>query len=277
MKLAIDKVSDWLTRDVPFVIGWRNTTIVALSLGLMGFVVTLLLEPFATDEYDAPLRTLRLSGYILPQLAVFLGVHAIDRLVYRAQGRRWRVYNELISKPVLLIAVITANWLYNIQVINDIAPRWSYWADYVINFGLPVLPVLLPLALLVYVYLGVRHPEPPPGARRPVTVRGRNQDESETFPLKAFVFAEAQQNYASIHLRGEDGVISGRLIRATLSELEAQIPGAVRVHRSYLVNPDHVAGVAGNARKREILLKDTERRLPASPGFDPRTLGVGSG
>ena len=243
----------------------------------MGVLVTLLLEPFATDEYDAPLRTLRLAGYILPQLAAFLGVHAIDRLVYRLQGRRWRVYNELVSKPVLVIAVITANWLYNIQVINDIAPRWSYWASYVVNFGLPVLPVLLPLALLIYVYLGVRHAEPPPGARLPVTVRGRNQGETETFPFEAFVFAAAQQNYAALYLRGADGGLSSRLIRATLSELEAQIPGAVRVHRSYLVNPDHVAGVAGNARKREILLKDADRRLPASPGFDPRTLGVQAG
>ena len=272
MKQALHTVSRLLVRDLPFVFGWRNTAIIALLLGAMGVVITLLLEPFATDEYTAPLRTLRLSGYILPQLAVFLGVHAIDRLVYRAQGRRWRVYNELISKPVLLIGVITGNWLYNIQVINDIAPRWSYWADYVISFGLPVLPAILPLALLIYVYLGVRHPEPPPGARRSVTVRGRNQGEAETFSLEAFVFAEAQQNYASLHLRGEDGAISSRLIRATLSELEAQIPGAVRVHRSYLVNADQVAAVAGNARKRVIILKGGEHRLPASPGFDPSRL-----
>jgi len=137
---------------------------------------------------------------------------------------------------------------------------------------LPVLPPILPLALLIYIYLGMRHPEPPPGARRPVTVRGRNQDEVETFALEAFVFAEAQQNYAALHLRGDDGAVSSRLIRATLSELETQIPGAVRVHRSYLVNPDHVAGVAGNARKREPRLRGVGRRLPMSPAFDLSTL-----
>jgi len=274
-KTILRSLAGAFARDLPFVNGWRNTAIIGLSLGVMAFAVTVLLEPFGTAEYRAPLRTLRLAGgSVLPHLAAFLAFHALDRQVYRLQGMRWRLYNELISKAGLIIAVITLSWLYNIRLINDIAPTWAYWADYVIHFGLPVVPVMAPLYLLMAVYLGVRHPEPPPGARRPVTVRGRNHGEAETFPFEAFVFAEAQQNYAALYLRGKDGALSSQLIRATLSELEAQIPGSVRVHRSYLVNPLHVDKVTGNARKREIVMKGVERPLPASPGFDPAQLPV---
>lgn len=266
-------VPSFLLRRIPFVLGWRNIAIIGAALGLLSVAVTLLLEPFGTADYEAPWRTLRLSGYALCFLLPFLALHAVDRLVFRWQGRRWWLANELVTRSVLIIAIATANWLYNIRVINDIRPSFSYWADYMVSFALPGLPVLLPTGILLAYFLATRFPEPEPAARDRVRVRGEGRDERVDFALGDFLYAEAQQNYVALHLTGPEGSES-RLLRLTLGELQRQIPGSARIHRSYLVNPGRVLTVRGNARKREVVLDGVEQPLPASQRLDPERLEI---
>lgn len=265
-------VAALLRRELPFTLGWRNMMILGAGLGLMSVAVTLFLEPFGTANYQAPLRTLRLSGYALCFMIPVAAFHAIDRAVYRRQGRHWRLYNELISRPLLLITIFTSTWLYNIGVINGIAPSWSGWFDHMVFISLPYSAVLLPLGALAGVLLATRFPEAPPGAGRRLRIRGRNRDDALELRFDELVFAEAQQNYVQLHyLCG--GRPDSRLFRITLAELQRQVPGLIRIHRSYLVNPDHVEQVEGNARKREIVLGKLGRRLPVSSDFDLSALG----
>ncbi|MCD8101618.1 MAG: LytTR family transcriptional regulator [Alistipes sp.] len=57
------------------------------------------------------------------------------------------------------------------------------------------------------------------------------------------VYAEGMQNYVKLHLAGESIVI-----HQTMSSLEGILPAGsfYRIHRSYLVNVDHIATVSGN-------------------------------
>ena len=261
-----------LKRPLAFTLGWRNMMLLGTGLGLMSVAVTLFLQPFGTADYEADWRTLRLSGYALCFIIPFALFHALDRRIFLWQGRRWYLYNELLSRPLLALAVTSCAWLYNLRVINDLSPSWSGWLHYLLAISMPYNAVLLPLAVLAAMILASRWPERPPGSLRPLTLRGRNQGEALAMELADFLFAEAQQNYVAVHRREPDGSVSNCLLRTTLAELAEQIPTGVRVHRSYLVNPDHVIGVEGNARKREIVLAATDQRLPASPGLDPTKL-----
>lgn len=258
-----------LWRRIPFVLGWRNITLISLSLGFLSVAITLLLEPFGTDRYQANWRNLKLAGYALGFVLPFLLLHALDRAVYRWQDGRWWLANELVTRPVLIVSISTANWLYNIRVINDIRPSFAYWADYMVSFALPSLPILLPTALLMAYFLATRFPEPEPALRDRVRVQGQGRDERLTFDLQEFLFAEAQQNYVAIHLARTEGSGMTPLLRLTLAGLQEQIPGSVRIHRSYLVNPARVREVRGNAKKREVVLDGVERPLPASQSLDP--------
>jgi len=248
--------------------GWRNIALIGLGLGLLSVAITLLLEPFGTDQYRATLRTLRLSGYAICFIVPFLLLHAVDRAVYRLQSGRWWLANELVTRSVLIVFISTASWLYNITIINDIRPSFAYWADYMVSFSLPSLPILLPTALLMAYFLVTRFPEPEPELRDSLRVQGQGRGETLTFDLQAFLFAEAQQNYVAIHLAGAGGVSKPRLLRMTLTDLQQQIPGSVRVHRSFLVHPSRVMEIRGNAKKRRIVLDGVERTLPASQNLD---------
>lgn len=256
-----------LRRRVPFVFGWRNLTIIGLALGVFSVAVTLLLEPFDTDQYVVSWRVLRLSGYALCYVVPIVALHGLDRAVYRWQDGRWTVGNEIVSRSLMVVAVTSANWLYNIRVINDIDPSWRYWLDYQSEFALPGLAVLLPLLILLAYVLATRFPEEPPRLTEMVEITGRGHDERLVLPVHDFLYAEAQQNYVAIFVRNGEGV-EERFFRMPLTDLEHQIPGSVRIHRSYLVHPSRVREVLGNARRREAVLEGVERTLPVSPSLD---------
>lgn len=242
-------------------------TLIGFALGLFSVTVTLLIEPFNTDQYEAPWRVLRLSGYALCHVVPIVALHGLDRAVYRWRDGRWTVGTEVASRTLMLLAVTTANWFYNIRVINDIEPSWGYWLDYQLSIALPGVPVLLPLIILLVAVLATRFPEAAPRLRDTVEITGRGQDERLTLPLADFLYAEAQQNYVAIYLRTGDGT-EERFFRMPLRDLEDQIPGSVRIHRSYLVHPSRVREVVGNARRREAVVEGVERTLPVSPSLD---------
>ena len=253
-----------LLRRFPFLLGWRNIAIIGTALGLLSVAITLLLEPFNTAAYQPNWRTLKLSGYALCFIVPFLVMHAIDRAVYRWQGGRWWLANELVTRTVLVVLISTASWLYNIRFINDIRPSFAYWADYMVNFAIPSMPVTLPTALLLAYFLATRFPEPPPALLDRVRLQGQGMKEVLTFDLEQFLYAEAQQNYVAIHLAGPNGRQQTRLLRLTLSGLQRQFPGTVRIHRSFVVHPARVLSIGGNAKKREVFLDGLEQPLPAS-------------
>lgn len=241
------------------------------ALGCFFVFITLFLEPHGTDRYEASFRTLRLSGYALCFLVPFVGIHALDRWIFRLQGNRWYIYNELISKPLLILAITALSYLYNHLVINEITPTLSGFVTHLIHYGLPYLPLLVPPAIYLYRKLGRQSWAAPPGPADELVIQGRNRDERLTLASENFLFAEAQQNYVTVfHQR--DGAIGEHMIRATLSEVHRQVPLAVRVHRSYLVNPEHVVAVEGNVRKRVVHLAEVDRPIPVSAGFDPAAL-----
>ncbi len=257
-----------LLRPIPFVLGWRAMLIIGGSLGLMTVAITLLFEPFGTDQYEHPYRTLMLSGYALCTIVPVLVFHALDRWVYRFQQARWFLANELVSRPLMVLAAVTCNWWYSHRVINDIALSRRAWWFYLLEISTPYLLVLLPLAVLAALVLAWRWPEPPPDAKKTWLLEGENQGEILRLVFQDFIYAEAQQNYVAIHFL-KDGQAELRLFRTTLSELERQLPQAVRVHRSYLVNPQRIEQLQGNARKRRLSLSGVDHDIPVSPSFKP--------
>ena len=261
-----------ITTPVPFVLGWRNMALLGAGLGALNVLMTLIFEPWGTSEWDAPWRILRLSGYAVVYVGAFVGVHALDRVVYRRQGYRWWVADEVVMRTVLFLAVTTGTWFYNSTVINDITPSVSWWVDYLVHFSLPNLPILLPVAILGAVLLGTRFPEDPPDPVTRLQIRGQGSDESLAIPLSCFRYAEAQQNYVAIHFV-EEGRVQKVLFRMTLGELEEQVEGSIRIHRSFLIHPTAITAVIDDARKPQVVVEGVDEPLPVSRGFDLAAVG----
>ena len=241
--------------------------LISAFLGGVQVFVTIFLEPHATGEYQVPYRNLRLSGFALCFIISFLLVYSIERYIYRIQQKSWFVYQEVLSKSFLIVLISTASYFYNINVINSISPSFDRWIEHLIVFGLPYIPIFIPFMIIVYATLFRYHSED----ETLIVINGQNQDDLLTVTKSQFIYAESDQNYVTIFFkRGEK--VENKLMRSSLQAINDQLDFAVRIHRSYLINPAYLKSIDGNKRKRVALLKCIDSKLPVPSGFDEDSL-----
>ncbi|MEN1726934.1 MAG: LytTR family DNA-binding domain-containing protein [Pseudomonadota bacterium] len=254
-----------LQRPTRFVDSWWLPLGLGATTGAILVFILLFIEPMGTDRYEASFRTLRLAGYGLCVLLPFLIVHGLSRWWVERTQSVWRVWHELIGLALLIVLIFNLAYVYNAIVINERGLNLRIWLEFVTWVTLPYLPLLVPPGMLVrralISLLGDRT-----GEER-LVLQGRNQEDRLRLAASEFVFAEAEQNYVTLHFlrRGQP---EHRLFRSTLAEIESQLPDAVRVHRSFLINGARVEGIQGNARKRAARLNGSDREIPVSTRFE---------
>ncbi|MEO5682415.1 MAG: LytTR family DNA-binding domain-containing protein [Chitinophagaceae bacterium] len=97
-------------------------------------------------------------------------------------------------------------------------------------------------------------------------LKGNNQSEHLQITVADFLFAEAADNYTSIHYLQKE-VNKQLLFRVPVNSLEAQTAGAgtiFRCHKSYLVNLQHVTHISGNAQGYTLHLLSNTFEVPVS-------------
>jgi hypothetical protein len=207
-------------------------------------------------------RNLRLAGFSLCFVGPILLFYSFEIIIKKWQNGVWYVYNEFVSKSLLIVAIATVSYFYNITVINTISPSIERWIEHMVVFAWPYVPLFIPFLNIIYAILYWNHsPE-----EKKLIIKGQNQDDILEIIESQFVYAESDQNYVTIFYKNENQ-IDKRLMRSSLQHIEDQIDFAVRVHRSFLINPAYLKKVSGNKRKRTAILKDVDSIIPVSVNF----------
>jgi hypothetical protein len=256
-----------LRKEIPYLFTFSNVLIISAVLGGIQVFITIFLEPHGTDEYEATFRNLRLAGFSICFIGPFLLFYGIDMLIKKWQQNSWYVYNEVISKTLLTVAIATASFFYNITVINSISPTFQRWIDHLTIFAWPYIPLFIPFIILVYIFLF--HRSKP--VQKKVHIRGENKDDKLHIAERQFLYAVSDQNYVTIYYKKGDQVVKKQM-RSSLQAIEDQLDSAVRIHRSYLINPTHLISMEGNARKRTANLDYIGNAIPVSASFDESAL-----
>lgn len=256
-------LSQLLTRRISYLFTFKNVLFISFFLGGIQVFVTVFLEPHGTGDYQAPYRNLRLAGFALCFVFPFLIIYGIEKWIYNLQGKVWKVYQEVISKILLGISIATLSYFYNITVINSISPSLHRWVEHMLVFAWPYVPLFIPFLIIIYATLYKNHsPE-----ENKLIINGQNQDDILKITESQFIYAESDQNYVTIYYKNGNQ-IKKKLMRSSLQDIEDQIGHAVRLHRSYLINPIHLKSITGNKRKRTATLKNIDSTIPVSTNFD---------
>jgi len=104
-----------------------------------------------------------------------------------------------------------------------------------------------------------------------ISIFSQNKKNQFEVNLSNLLFVEAMQNYVSIYFLKEDK-IQKEIIRTTLSNVEKQLSDTpiIRCHRSYLVNPNQIQKVEGNAQGLRLTLHQLEEtQVPVSRKYIP--------
>ena len=102
-------------------------------------------------------------------------------------------------------------------------------------------------------------------SRQLFVLASENLKDKLTVPLEKLMYIKAEDNYVNVYYRLGSAVQS-KLLRKKLSDLENERPELLRVHRSYLVNPQTDLNVAQNAKGVEILF-DVHHKVPVSNSY----------
>ena len=273
-------VRNALCSELPLLLSWKRIAIATLlPAGILLFIL-FFLEPNGTDRYRSEWRSLRLSGYALCVILPSLAVHSFNLWFYRCQKNTWRLANEICSRSFTLLGMVSASYFYNAFIVNNVRVSLAEWTYFLLHFGLPYAVLLLPPLIYVEHWLtgaqkhgrlGSEHQkiaaEEVHSDVNTICIYGKNNEEQLKIPAAAFLYAEALQNYVSIvFLSGSEvpAKIEKRVFRTTLAEICLQIPTASRIHRSYLINPQHLLRFETNRRKRFAFIRHLEQPLPAS-------------
>ncbi|MBL7471433.1 LytTR family DNA-binding domain-containing protein [Robertkochia sediminum] len=254
-----------LNRSIAFTASWKYTFLIALILGALISFILIFLQPFDTYQHNISNKNLLLSGYGLCIAIPVLLIHFPELFWYRSQRSKWYLFNELLILAVGLLLITALCFVYNNVVINGYPVTWAYFWEWLMTFGLPFVPFIMP----VWIYLRFRFSgvtiAQDIADMAPIIIEGENVNEQLQFTPEQFIFAQVQSNYVDIYLLNDQKKAEKHVLRSTLSALVDQIPHAEQVHRSYLVNPQYITSLEGNTRKGAAVLQHIADPIPVSP------------
>ena len=80
------------------------------------------------------------------------------------------------------------------------------------------------------------------------------------------VYVKSENNYVRIFYI-EENSLKEKLLRNTLANIKKQLPSFIKIHRSYIVNPNFMLSLKGSKQNAKLYLKKTERSIPISQPF----------
>lgn len=257
-----------LNRPIPYTVSWSHTLTIGAILGVGLSVVLVFLQPFDTAQFKTDYKMLRLWGYGLCCVLPVLLLHPLENALYARQNEKWYVLNELGYVIVSLLLIFSTCYFYNTYVVNNqLSFSISGWQYFMLNYGLPFMPILGPIWLYFRNRFGkIQLPQKVLQEEKQVSIQGDNKSESLVLTTSQFVYAQAQQNYVTVYyMKGDE--LQQQMIRSTLSNLQKQLPDAWQVHRSYLVNLSYMRAISGNSRKRSMQLRIVPEVIPVSQKY----------
>jgi hypothetical protein len=261
------KLLTWINKRIAYTKSLKQTILIGLLLAAILVFVLIFLQPFDTYYHQAPNKNLMLAGYGPCVFFPLLLINLVERLTYRLQSNKWFVWNEILFVLLALVTMISASYLYNYLYVNKLPLSLDSWWSFMRGIGSPFVVILAPFWIYMRVRSGIIEKQEVATEHQQVVISGQNKSESFRLSPQDFIYAQSQQNYAVIYFQTEDQQVDKKMIRITLAQLNDQVPSAIQVHRSYLVNLDFLKEVKGNARKRFLELDIVREPIPVSQKY----------
>lgn len=261
-------VFGYLAIRMPFVQSWKKVWGIAFILALVLLLVMILLQPHGIYDFSSPNKFLIIAGFSLCVIIPMVFFHSFEEIIYKYQENNWFLHNEIGTVLSVSLVVSFLSYVYNEYTLNY-NPDTNLGITGFVDFSIPILVPYLIFLIPLWIYLRYKWgqiSDLDESNDKKIRVEGQNKDEYIEFTRSNFIYAESHRNYVQIYYF-QDGDVEKGMIRNTLKNTVSQIPDAVRVHRSYLVNDRYISEIAGNVRNPFIAIEPIDIELPVSSEF----------
>lgn len=279
-KTLLDRITAFLNVEFnPQAVSFRVALMRSFLVGLTVFLALAVLQPFGTRPYPRE-AYLTLAGYGLVTMAVVLGFEWwVFPTARRMLGERWRIRDNILFTVAIFLTIATANFFYHnaLYEFRDLSLR-AFWEIFYRTMIIGVFPysVIYMLSLRYRLQQSQRvaaelqaRLEAPATATDPsaqhLQLKGQGKNEALEIAETALLFLNSADNYTAVNYL-DAGTRQQKLLRATLSAMEAQLQGSAmhRCHRSYIVNLSRVVGIRPAANGYQLRIEGHDGPLPVS-------------
>jgi len=262
---------------------------IAILLAVIIPLFLILFKPFdiTYTEHRFSFPVIALIFGLADSTTFFISAIVLQKLFPRITNEnRWTLIKELGFWAVLLLFIGVTNFLLREFIyINPNNLSITYLLEEIAHsylFGL-LVATLLTLLNFSYLIISTTHKasdwnellqklsdslEKPESNE--ITLQAETAQDSITFNLSDLIYIQVDGNYVEIYLRDEQGEIQRHIKRNTLKSVEQQLqpfPNTLRIHRSYLVNLNHITSVDGNAQGYQLALNGIDQSIPVSRSY----------
>lgn len=193
----------------------------------------------------------------------------------------WKFFEEIIFCLVFIIVSIIVAFFYTEIIINKNPERLNLnhfigWFEAIfLGFGILLfIPTILLRKRYTRTYLKNKLEDLGKESLikiKNITISGSLKKESFMVDETTLVYIKSENNYVSIFYFKENS-LKEKLLRNTLANIKKQLPSFIKIHRSYIVNPNFILSLKGSKQNAKLYLKKVERSIPiAQPFFETVT------
>ena len=266
----------FLNNNAPYSDSLRNHVLIAALLGLFIAFVIIFLKPFGAGQQQGTFeyQNLYFSGYGLLVGIAYLFCYLLFDFYYR-RVKQWKWAEEIIFILFFISFTIFIAHFYTELMINKNPSRitlkifLSWFRVMFFSFGIiiAILTVLLRKQFAINSSDQSNEKLPPNNNPKEMVVL-RSDLKKEVFKVDSdeIVYLKSEDNYVTIYYF-TDNDLHQKMMRISLTKIHKQLPKLLKVHRSYLVNPDYIFKMQGNSQTAKLQLKQIEQGIPVSKTY----------
>jgi len=266
-----------LNNSFPFSTSSRIHILIGLSLGILVLFILFCLEPFNSGNTYFPYKTIYFTVYGIITFVTYFIVHLFSALYFKSTGV-WKFFEEIIFCLIFIVFSIIIAFFFTEIAINKKPERLNLlhflgWFEAIfLGFGI----LICITTILIRKQYTRPHLKNKPDLREDenlinaqnITITGSLKKEFFLVNEKSLVYVKSENNYVRIFYF-EENSLKEKLLRSTLANIKKQLSSFIKIHRSYIVNPNFILSLNGNKQNAKLYLKKTERSIPISePFFD---------
>jgi len=262
-------ILSWFSKPFPLLQGTRLKLSVSFGIGIICFLILTSFRPFGLHGIKS---ITFLAGFGANAVVVLLGHLFLGPILFP---------NFYAENKLFFISLL--NYIYNESAGKEISIEYGFFEFLYMTTLVGVFPTFL----MVYIAEAVARnrnektaqsisiPKPTKRVSDSVTIVSENLKEpSLSLTLDKFLFAEAHNNYVTIHYL-QDGKEQTLMMRLKLKSFENQLANfqqILRCHKSFVLNKNKIISIQGNARSMMISLQGCSTEIPISRSFDKSLL-----
>lgn len=265
-------------------------TLVGISIFITLFLY--IFQPFEIDTYPYnPFWICAAFGIITFITAIVYDFFTEKVLKLQKDIPSWTLWKWMVDMVCMVSLIAVGNYLYMVYSEWQ-AFSWSHFIQMLVStFSLGIFPIVFS-GMMIQMRANERHrvqaellqsnlekPKPlvePSNAQ--VTLTSQKNTQSITLPTTDLLYLEAMQNYVAVCYLKEEK-IEKTIFRNTIKQMEEQLETTplIRCHRSFIVNPDLIENVAGNAQGLRLSLNNlADFEVPVSRKYIPTLRAITS-